>query len=429
MTSTAGIPVIRPDDTASIRTVQHAHPGDALSARQRLVYVLILGALTALGPFTIDLYLPAFPVLESELGVSPAAVQLTLTGTMIGFGLGQLIVGPWSDKVGRRLPLILATLVHILACVGAAMSDDILVLGAFRVLQGFGAAAGGVVAMAMVRDLFGGKPLVKMLSRLALVNGLAPVLAPVIGSQLLLVMDWRGIFWVLAAYGALVIVAVWLWIVETRPKSARLASGEKTVMQRFKTVLSDRTFVGIAIVGAMTFTGLFSYLSSSTFLFQGTYGFTAQEYGLLFAANSIGVIIGVQTSSYLMRTVLGPQWILTITTAMMLILGISIMVLDVTGAGLWGTVIPLWFFITMCGFSFPCVQVIALNGHGQEAGTAASLLGALNFGLAGLLSPVVGMLGVSTALPMGAAMSVTALISIVALWFIVRPSRVPALAA
>jgi DHA1 family bicyclomycin/chloramphenicol resistance-like MFS transporter len=429
VTSTAGIPVIRPDDTASNRTVQHAHPGDALSSRQRLVYVLILGALTALGPFTIDLYLPAFPVLESELGVSPAAVQLTLTGTMIGFGLGQLIVGPWSYKVGRRMPLIVATLVHVLACVGAAMASDIFVLGGFRLLQGFGAAAGGVVAMAMVRDLFGGKPLVKMLSRLALVNGLAPVLAPVIGSQLLLVMDWRGIFWVLAAYGAVVIVAVWLWIVETRPKSARLASGEKTVAQRFKTVLSDRTFVGIAIVGAMTFTGLFSYLSSSTFLFQGTYGFSAQEYGLLFAANSIGVIIGVQTSSYLMRTVLGPQWILTITTAMMLILGISIMVLDMTGAGLWGTVIPLWFFITMCGFSFPCVQVIALNGHGQAAGTAASLLGALNFGLAGLLSPVVGMLGVSTALPMGAAMSVTALISIVALWFIVRPSRVPELSA
>ncbi|RZU66358.1 DHA1 family bicyclomycin/chloramphenicol resistance-like MFS transporter [Microterricola gilva] len=429
MTSTAGIPVIRPDDTASISTVRHSHPGDALSSRQRLVYVLILGALTALGPFTIDLYLPAFPVLESELGVSPAAVQLTLTGTMIGFGLGQLIVGPWSDKVGRRMPLILATLVHVLACVGAAMASDIFVLGGFRLLQGFGAAAGGVVAMAMVRDLFGGKPLVKMLSRLALVNGLAPVLAPVIGSQLLLVMDWRGIFWVLAAYGAVVIVAVSLWIVETRPKSARLAAGEKTVLQRFRIVLSDRTFVGIAIVGGMTFTGLFSYLSSSTFLFQGTYGFTAQQYGLLFAANSIGVIIGVQTSSYLMRTVIGPQWILTITTGMMLILGISITVLDLTGAGLWGTVVPLWFFITMCGFSFPCVQVIALNGHGQEAGTAASLLGAVNFGLAGVISPVVGMLGVSTAAPMGAVMSVTSIISIAALWFIVRPSRVPELSA
>ena len=187
MSSTASIPIIRPDDYG-----QPSHPGDLLSRRQRLVYVLVLGALTALGPFTIDLYLPAFPVLQSELGVSAAAVQLTLTGTMIGFGFGQLIVGPWSDKVGRRLPLILATGLHIAASVAAALAPDITWLLVFRLLQGFGAAAGGVVAMAMVRDLFGGKPLVRMLSRLALVNGLAPVLAPVIGSQMLAIMDWRG---------------------------------------------------------------------------------------------------------------------------------------------------------------------------------------------------------------------------------------------
>jgi DHA1 family bicyclomycin/chloramphenicol resistance-like MFS transporter len=236
--TTAVIPVITEAQLASTAR----HPGDALSRRQRIVYIIILGALTALGPFTIDLYLPAFPTLESELGVSAAAIQLTLTGTMIGFGFGQLVVGPWSDKVGRRLPLLLATAFHVLACVGAALSSDIVTLGIFRVLQGFGAAAGAVVAMAMVRDLFGGKPLVKMLSRLALISGLAPVLAPVIGSQLLLVMDWRGIFWVLAAYGVLVVVAVALWIVETLPESQRHFSGHNTMAQRYKAVLSDRVF-------------------------------------------------------------------------------------------------------------------------------------------------------------------------------------------
>ncbi|ANP71383.1 multidrug effflux MFS transporter [Cryobacterium arcticum] len=422
--TTAVIPVIT--DAQLHSTARH--PGDALSRGQRIVYIIILGALTALGPFTIDLYLPAFPILESELGVSAAAIQLTLTGTMIGFGFGQLIVGPWSDKIGRRLPLLLATGFHVLACVGAALSSDIVTLGIFRVLQGFGAAAGAVVAMAMVRDLFGGKPLVKMLSRLALVSGLAPVLAPVIGSQLLLVMPWRGIFWVLAGYGIVVMIAVAIWIVETLPKDRRTVPGHSSLGQRYRAVLGDRTFVGVAIIGAMTFTGLFSYLSSSPFLFQQVYDFSAQQYGVLFAINSLGIVVGVQTSSRLMhRYNVGPQNILIGATAVLVLTSAAIFTLDLLGAGLWGTLIPLWFFIAGCGFTFPTVQVIALNSHGSEAGTAASLLGAANFGIAGLISPVVGLLGVGTAVPMASVMGVCAIISVLSLWLIVRPRTVAAL--
>jgi DHA1 family bicyclomycin/chloramphenicol resistance-like MFS transporter len=403
------------------------HPGDSLSGRERLAYILVLGALTALGPFTIDLYLPAMPALESDFGVATAMIQLTLTATTVGFGLGQLIVGAWSDKVGRRLPLILATAVHIVACAGAAISPNVEILGIFRALQGVGAAAGGVVAMAMVRDLFGGRPLVRMLSRLALVSGLAPVLAPVIGSQLLLVMPWRGIFWVLAVYGAFVLGCVSLWIVETLPKERRHDAGHSTSGQRYRAVLSDRVFVGVAIVGGMTFSGLFAYLSSSSFLFQMIYHFDPQQYGLLFAANSVGIIIGVQSSSRLTKYI-GPQWILAVTTAVMLVSSLTIVALDAAGFGLWGTIIPLWFFIAACGFGFPCVQVLALNSHGHEAGTAASLLGALNFGLAGLISPVVGLLGVSSAVPMGAVMAGTSMVAILALWFVVQPRTVPELA-
>lgn len=402
------------------------HPGDSLSGRERLVYIIVLGALTALGPFTIDLYLPAFPVLESDMHVSAAAIQLTLTGTTVGFAIGQLLVGPWSDKVGRRLPLLLATGVHIIASMGAALSPDIAWLSIFRVMQGFGAAAGGVVAMAMVRDLFGGRPLVRMLSRLALVSGLAPVLAPVIGSQLLTIMPWRGIFWVLACYGAVVVVAVWFFIVETLPVQRRQDAGHSTLRQRYRAVLTDRVFVGIALVGGMTFSGLFGYLSASPFLFQQIYAFDAQQYGLLFAVNSLGVVFGVQASSRLTKYV-GPQWILAVTTAAMLALGLLIVVLDAAGAGLWGILIPLWFFIACCGFSFPCIQVLGLNSHGHEAGTAASLLGAVNFGMAGVISPIIGLLGVSNAVPMGAVMAGTATVSVLALWFIVRPRSVPAL--
>jgi DHA1 family bicyclomycin/chloramphenicol resistance-like MFS transporter len=402
------------------------HPGDSLTRRQRVVYILVLGALTALGPFTIDLYLPAFPKIEADLAVSTAAIQLTLTATTLGFAFGQLLVGPWSDRVGRRLPLILATTVHILASLGVALAPDLTWLLAFRVLQGFGAAAGAVVAMATVRDLFGGYPLVRMLSRLALVNGLAPIAAPVIGSQLLLLMPWRGLFFVLAGYGVLVVVAASLFIIETLPPARRVEPGHATLGQRYRVLFTDRVFVGVAIIGGMSFSGLFAYLSASPFLFQDVYGLDPQGYGLLFAANSIGIVAGVQISARLAKRI-PPQWILSVSTVVLFAAAIAIIVLDLAGAGFFGTVIPLWFFITACGFGFPMVQALALANHGKEAGTAASVLGAMNFGLAGLLSPIVGLFGIANAVPMGAVMAATSLVSIASLWFIVQPRTVPAL--
>jgi len=353
-------------------------------------------------------------------------VQLTLTATTLGFAAGQLLVGPWSDKVGRRLPLIIATSVHVGASIGAALAPNVEVLALFRVLQGMGASAGGVVAMATVRDLFGGKPLVRMLSRLAMVNGLAPILAPLIGSQMLRFVSWRGVFVFLACYGAAVVIASILLIVETLPPARRHEAGHSTIGQRYRALFSDRIFVGVALIGAMVFSGLFSYLSASPFLFQGLYGLDAQQYGLLFAVNSVGVVVGVQVSSRLAQRV-GPQWILACSTATLFLAAVAIMVLDQLGAGLVGVLVPLWFFIAACGFSFPLVQVIGLAAHGKEAGTAASLLGALNFGVAGIISPVVGWIGIETATPMGAVMACTSVTAIVLLWAVVRPRTVPAL--
>jgi DHA1 family bicyclomycin/chloramphenicol resistance-like MFS transporter len=402
------------------------HPGDSLTRRQRIVYIVVLGALTALGPATIDLYLPSFPSLESDFGVSTGVIQLTLTATTIGFAVGQLLVGPWSDRVGRRIPLIVASSVHVLASVGAATAPSIEVLGLFRVLQGMGAAAGGVVAMALVRDLFGGRPLVKMLSRLAMVNGLAPILAPVIGSQILRVTSWRGIFAFLATYGVLVVVAAVFLIVETLPKEHRREAGHSTLRQRYRVLFHDRVFVGVALIGAMVFSGLFAYLASSSFLFQEVYGLNAQQFGVLFACNSLGIVVGVQVSSRLAQRY-GPQWILAGSTTVMILAALAIVVVDSAHVGLVGILIPLWVFIASCGFSFPQVQVLALANHGREAGTAASLLGALNFGLAGLISPIVGFLGVSSAAPMGAVMVCTTAVGIASLWILVRPRSVPAL--
>ena len=403
------------------------HPGDALSRRQRLVYILVLGGLVALGPFTIDLYLPALPVLQQDFAVSEGTAQLTLSATILGFALGQLVVGPWSDKVGRRLPLILATALHIAACFTAVLAPDITWLMIARVLQGMGAAGGGVVAMAMVRDLFGGKPLVRMLSRMALVTGLAPILAPLIGSQLLLFVDWRGVFAFLVGYGILVILAVSFLVRETMPKERTDDSGSSTVLQRYRNVLTDRIFVGVAIIGGFSFAGLFAYLAASPFIFQEVYGLDAQQYGLLFAVNSLGIVIGTQVSARLIPRV-GAQWVLAVTTSVQLLMAVAIILVVSAGLGLIAVLIPLWFFIAACGFGFPCVQVLALVNHGHEAGTAASLLGAVNFGLAGIISPIVGFVGTADAVPMAFVMASTAVVSIVSIWFIVRPRTVPALA-
>lgn len=406
-----------------------SHPGDQLSLRRRVIYIVLLGALTALGPFTVDLYLPAFPVLEAEFSTTSAAIQLTLTGTMLGFGLGQLLIGPLSDKVGRRIPLLLATCGHIAASVTAALAPNLAVLTAMRVLMGVGAAAGGVISQAIVRDLFSGRRLVVILSRLALISGLAPVIAPLVGSALLLTVSWRGVFFVLAGYGALMLTCALFVLPETMPRTRREQAAQSTVWARYRSVLSDRVFIGVLIIGAMTFSGLFSYLSSSSFLFQTGYGFSAQGFGALFAINSIGLTIGVQIAARLAAR-FGPQWVLAYSTASLVLASATIIAADQLGLGMWGTIIGLFAFMTSCGFTFPCVQVLALERHGQAAGTAASLIGAANNAVAALASPVVGWIshsGTITATTMALVMVCCAVIGVGSLWLVVRPSSIAAL--
>lgn len=398
------------------------HPGDALSRSSRVLYVVVLGALVALGPFTIDLYLPAFPAVADALDASESAIQLTLTATMIGFGLGQLVVGPWSDTVGRRLPLILATAVHVGASVGVALAPDITGVLVFRVLQGVGAAGGGVVAMATVRDLFGGQPLVRMLSRLALVASLAPILAPVIGSQLLTLLDWRGLFVALAGYGVVIVVLAAILITETLPPERRRARGHSTTAQRYRAVLSDRVFVGVALIAGLMFSGLFAYLSASSFLFQDLYGFDPQQYGILFAVNSIGLAVSSQVASRLMRRFAPPR-ILAVSLPIMAVAGFIAAASAALDFGLVPVVASTFVFLSCAGLSFPCIQVTALAPHGAEAGTAAALLGAINFGLASLSAPIVGVFGTETAVPMGLGMGILLTVATALLWIVVRPLR------
>jgi DHA1 family bicyclomycin/chloramphenicol resistance-like MFS transporter len=431
--ATGSMPAVMSIPTGTIRVGGRPaiHPGDALPTARRIVYIVLLGALTALGPFTVDLYLPAFPVLQHDFHATASAIQLTLTGTMIGFGIGQLIVGPLSDKVGRRIPLLVVTAVHVVASLAAALAPTLLLLGAARVLMGMGAAAGGVVAMAIVRDLFGGRRLVVMLSRLALVSGAAPVIAPLIGSALLGVMSWHGIFVVLAAYGTVMLACAFFLIDETLPRGRRHVGERTTMLQRYRGVLHDRVFLGVLVIGAMSFSGLFSYLSSSPFLFQETYGLSAQQYGMLFAANSLGLVIGVQTAARLAAR-FGPQWVLAFSTSALVVAASVIIVNDTVHLGMWGTIVPLFVFMTACGFTFPCVQVLSLERNGAAAGTAASLIGFANNAVAGLIAPVVGWVSRGsgiTATTMASVMVGCAVLGVVALWAVVRPRSVPRLGA
>ena len=401
-------------------------PGDLLRPRSRAAVVVILGLLVALGPFTTDLYLPAFPAVQAAFGTTDVAIQLTLSATVLGFALGQLVVGPWSDRIGRRVPLLVAAALHVVTCLAAAFAPDVTTLTVLRLLQGIGAAGGGVVAAAMVRDLFHGHRLVRMLANMGLVSGLAPILAPLVGSQLLHVLDWRGLFVALAVYGAAALALAVAGIGETRTRVER-GGAVTTARTRYRRVLTDRVFVGAAIVGAMQFAGIFAYLSVSPFLLQEVYGLTPQQYGLVFALNSVGLIVGAQSAARVMRRV-GPQWILVGTVTAQLAAAVALLGMPGGSAPLGVVMVPLFVFMTASGCAFPSVQVLGLIHHGEEAGTAASLLGAGNFGLAAVVAPLVGVIGSQSASSIGVIAVVGGVLAMTALWTLVRPRTVAPIA-
>ncbi|CAN5414772.1 multidrug effflux MFS transporter [soil metagenome] len=388
-------------------------------------YVVMLGALTALAPFTIDTYLPALPAIVTTFRVTDAAIQQTLAGTLVGFAIGQLLIGPWSDRVGRRMPLLVGTATHIAASLFAFLAPTVHLFFAARVLQGFGAAAAGVVAMAMVRDLFTGYPLVKTLSRLALVSGVAPLLAPLIGSEMLVFVDWRGIFVFLSLYGVAALVAARFLLWETLPREIRLQSRNVSAVRSYAHVLRSRSFIGLMLIGGMRFTALFAYLQASPFLLQHDYGLTPQQFGYFFALNSVGMIIGVQSSARLAKRI-GAQWILVSSVLLLVLSGIAIALAGIDHSSLWVLEAGLFCFIVSCGLGLPMIQALALVAHEREAGAAAALIGASNFGLAGILSPLVAIplaLGLTQAVSLGFVIIATSVISVVALGALIRPWR------
>lgn len=389
-------------------------PGDQLSLWQRVRLVLVLGSLTALGPLTIDAYLPAFPAISENLAAAESAVQLTLTGTLIGLAMGQLLIGPLSDALGRRRPLIVAVSVHVVVSVLCAVAPNILTLGALRVLQGMAAAAGSVIAMAVVRDLFAGVSGVRLLSRLMLVTGVAPVLAPTLGAQLLRFTNWRGIFWALALIGAMLIVVVSVGLRETLPAERRRRGGVAGTVRTYGQLLRERRFVGLMLTGGLMMASLFAYISGSSFVFQGVYGLSEQQFGLMFGVNSIGLVIATQVNARV-AVRYGPHRVVGTAVVVAAVAAAALLGAAATGAfGFLGVAVPLFVMLSTVGFTLPNVPVLALANHGRTAGTAAALVGSSYFVVGAVSAPLVGLFGTTSAVPMGAVMVVAALGAVVA---------------
>ncbi len=381
---------------------------------------LVLGAFVALGPLTIDMYLPALPTITEELGTTSSAVQLTLTGTLVGLALGQLVLGPLSDRFGRRRPLLAGTALHVLASLLVLLAPTVAVLGLLRVLQGVGAAAGAVIAIAVVRDLFDGRAAATMLSRLFLVLGVAPVLAPTIGGELLRFTSWRGVFAFLAVYGVLLVVMGFFAVRETLTPERRSSNGVGGTLRSYGSLFLDRAYVGLVLVAGLTMAGLFAYVSGSSFVYQDEFGLDEQQFGLLFGAGAVWLIAATQLNPVLLRW-FSPAQVLVAGTVAGAAAGVVLLVLAATATGgLFAVVLPLWAVLFACGLALPNAPALALSRHGDAAGTAAALLGAVQFGVGAAVSPLVGLLG-NDAVAMGTVVVASLALAIVVLVVVVRP--------
>lgn len=379
-------------------------PTVAPSGKRYVQLVLVLGALIALGPLTIDMYLPAFPALSAELGATDSQTQLTLTGMLAGLAFGQLLIGPLSDAFGRKRPLLLGLVTHALASVLAALAPSIYLLAGVRVLQGFAGAAISVVAMAIVRDLFSGYAVAKLMSRLMLVIGLAPILAPSIGGLILQWTTWRGIFGVLAVVAVLLTVVAVLGVRETLPVERRRPADLGATLSTYRTLLADRSFMALVLIGGLMMSAMFAYVAGSSFVLQDGYGLDERTFGLVFGLNAAGLTVASQLNPVLIRT-FGVVNVLTGAILVGMLAAAGLVVVGLSGwGGLLGVLIPLGVVVAAAGLSLPNTPALALTRHGEAAGTAAAVLGAVQFGIGAGVAPLVGMFGSTSALPMGVVM-------------------------
>ncbi|BCN53498.1 putative multidrug resistance transporter, Bcr/CflA family protein [Prescottella equi] len=354
---------------------------------------MALGTMTALGPFTIDMYLPALPDIAAALDSTASGAQLTITGTLVGLALGQLVIGPLSDSLGRKRPLVAGIALHVASSLVAVFATSIAMLGAVRVLQGVGAAAAAVVTMAMVRDLFSDKAVAVVISRLMLVLGVAPVIAPSVGGALLVALDWRGIFVVLALVGVSIALVAVLALPETLPRERRRPGGLLPVVRTYRALLRDRTFVALTFASSIVMAALFAYVSGAPFVYQDQFGLDQQQFAIVFSAGAFSMIGATQLNVRLLRR-WSPQQIVQASLTAAVTFGIvAVVVAHFQIGGLPGFVAALWIMLGAVCFVLPNAPALALTRHGEAAGTAAALLGSMQYAVGAVVAPLVGLLG------------------------------------
>ncbi|WP_250562687.1 multidrug effflux MFS transporter [Sphaerisporangium fuscum] len=396
-----------------------AEAGTAVAGpRRRGLLLLVLGALSAIGPLSIDMYLPALPAISGEMLTGAAQIQLTLTACLVGVSVGQLVAGPVSDVRGRRGPLIAGVGAYALTSLLCAFAPSVEALVALRLLQGLAGGAALVIVRAVVRDLYDGPAITRIFATLMLVSGLAPIIAPIAGAQLLAVTSWRGIFVTLSVAGLLLLLAVLAVVRETLPPGDRDGGGLRHTLATFALLLRDRSFMAAAMAGGLGFAAMFGYISGSPFVLQQIYGVSPAGFSLIFAANALGLTLMAQVGGRLAGRVSAGRLVLSgllVSFASAAVLTAAV----VAHLGVATVVASLFAMMCGMGLSIPGSGALALAGQPpQVAGSASALLGLLQFLLGGVAAPLAGLGGSGTALPMAVVMtglSVVALVAFLAL--------------
>ena len=394
-----------------------------------LLVTLVLGGLTALPPLSMDMYLPALPEVTGALHAPAATVQLTLTACLAGMALGQLVVGPMSDKWGRRRPLLVGMIVYVAATAVCAFAPGIELLVAFRLLQGLAGAAGIVIARAVVRDLYDGVEMARFFSTLMLISGVAPIIAPLIGGQILRITDWRGVFHALTAVGVLLTLVVWRFLHETLPPERRHEGGVGEALRTMRRLLADRVFTGYMLAGGLAFAALFAYISASPFVVQEIYGASPQTFSLLFGLNSIGLVAVGQINGKLLvgRVSLDKALGFGLTVITLAATALLLMTAGVFGeVGLVGIAAGLFVLMSAMGLAMPNTNALALMRTPHAAGSASALLGTSSFLIGAIASPLVGIAGEATAVPMAVVQLACAVAALACFLLLCRPWRAEA---